>query len=730
MGQENNRIRRFGPFQLEVDERRLSREGEPVALTVKQFDLLFALVESAGHLRSRDELVEAVWPDTIVEEHSLTSRVSALRKILGDEGETPRYIETVRGRGYRFVADVAQGAPPPPGPRRPTAPPPSGPRSRKRGLAAAMLVLAVAAIGALGWHFTHVASPPAVAEVAPRSIAVLPFASLSSDPENAYFASGVQDMILTRLAGIADLRVISRTSMRDVASRPGDLRAIGRQFGVATVLEGSVQKDGERVLINVQLIDARTDAHLWAQAYTRPFANIFEIESDVATRVAEALQATLQPAEASRLASAPTADAQAYDLFLQAEYPAMQVEQGRSNAKETFERAAALYRQAIARDPGFALAKARLAFLEIYAAWFGLAPADRVDEAERLAREALQADLPQAHLAMGYVRYWGRWDYAGALAEFEQAERALPSDAAVRGAIAFIHRRQGKFDEALAGLAQAQLRDPRNPLWFTERGNTLAQVRRYAEAEQEYNRALAVDPQGYRVVAYKALTHLCAGEIDAARATLANAPDNPDSTGVLTVARYRLAWLDRDATRALAVLAESKDDWIEDPFMSSVPVSLLRANAHALAGDAAAARADYERAAAAAESSLQERPRGFYVASALGLARAGLGQRGEAIESARRATEQMPFAADMFSGAPYLNALAETYARVGDADAAIGLLRRLLDAPAGRSVSPALLQRDPAWDRIRALPAFQALVAAHASAVPASLAQTPASTQP
>jgi len=726
MGQQNNRIHRFGPFQLEVDERRLSREGVPVALTVKQFDLLLALVEGAGHLRSRDELVETVWPDTIVEEHSLTSRVSALRKILGDEGETARYIETVRGRGYRFIADVADG----PAPGVPPVPPPTAPRPRRRALRAATLVLAVIAIGALGWHFTRVAAPPAT-DVPARSIAVLPFASLSSDPENAYFASGVQDMILTRLAGIADLRVISRTSMRDVASRPGDLRAIGRQFGVATVLEGSVQKDGEHVLINVQLIDARTDAHLWAQAYTRPFANIFEIESDVATRVAEALQATLQPAEASRLASAPTADAQAYDLFLKAEYPAMQVEQGRSNAKETFERAADLYRQAIARDPGFALAKARLAFLEIYAAWFGLAPADRVDDAERLAREALQADLPQAHLAMGYVRYWGRRDYAGALAEFEQAERALPSDAAVRGAIAFIHRRQGKFDDALAGLAQAQLRDPRNPLWFTERGTTLAQLRRYAEAGQEYNRALAVDPQGYRVVAYKALTHLCAGEIDAARATLANAPSDPDSTGMLTVARYRLAWLDRDADRALAVLAASQaDDWIEDPFMSAVPVSLLRANAHALKGDAVAARADYERAAALAEGALQERPRSFYVASALGLARAGLGQRNEAIDAARRATDEVPFAADVFSGAPYLNALAETYARVGDADSAIALLRRLLDAPAGRSVSPALLQRDPAWDRIRAQPAFQALVVARADAAPASLAQTPASTQP
>jgi TolB-like protein/DNA-binding winged helix-turn-helix (wHTH) protein/predicted negative regulator of RcsB-dependent stress response len=729
MGQEINRIHRFGPFQLEVDERRLLRDGAPVALTLKQFDLLVALVESAGHLRSRDELVETVWPDTIVEEHSLTSRVSALRKILGDEGDTPRYIETVRGRGYRFIADVAPAGPAPDASTSPT--PPAARRTAVKVLAA-MLALVVLVLGTLVWRARIAPAPPEAGEVPPRSIAVLPFASLSSDPENAYFASGVQDMILTKLAGISDLRVISRTSMRDVASRPGDLREIGRQFGVATVLEGSVQKDGDRVLINVQLIDARTDAHLWAQAYTRPFANIFEIETDVATRVAEALQATLQPAEANRLASAPTADAQAYDLFLQAEYPAMQVEQGRSNAKETFERAASLYRQAIVRDPGFALAKARLAFLEMFAAWFGLAPPERVDEAERLAREALLSDLPQAHLAMGYVRYWGRWDYAGALVEFEQAERALPSDAAVRGAIAFIHRRQGRFDDALAGLAQAQLRDPRNPLWFTERGNTLAQLRRYAEAEQEYNRALAVDPQGYRVVAYKALTHLCAGEIAEARETLANAPAATDSTGMLAVVRYRLAWLDRDPERALAALATIDSEWIEEPFMSSVPVSLLRANALALKGDHEGARAQYEQAATLSERALQEQPRSFYVASALGLARAGLGRKDEAIEAARRATDQMPFAADVFSGAPYLNALAETYARVGDADSAIALLRRLLDAPAGRSVSVALLQRDPGWDRLRTLPAFQALIAAKsvADAAPLAQARTPDRAQP
>jgi len=719
MRQESVRIHAFGPFRLEADERRLLRDGAPVALTAKEFDLLLALVERAGRLCTREALVEAVWPDSVIEEHSLTSRVSALRKLLGDEGETPRYIQTVRGRGYRFVAEVQTAAPPAPAAGSAAAPPPP---ARRRAPAVALAALALVLAGAgLAWHR---AAPPTpqlpAADAPPRSIAVLPFANLSADADNAYFAAGVQDMILTKLAGIADLRVISRTSTSRFPSRPDDLRAIGREFGVATVLEGSVQRSGDQVLINVQLIDARTDAHLWAQAYTRPFGNIFEIETDVATRVADALRARLEPAEASRLAEVPTADPAAYDLFLQAEYLAIGIEQGRSNAADAFRRASALYRRAVERDPGFALAKARHAFLQIYAAWFGLDTSpERVADAERLAREALPSGLAQAHLAMGYVHYWGNWDYAAALAEFEQAERALPNDAAVRGAIAFIQRRQGRIDEALAGLGQAELRDPRNPLWFTERASTLAHLRRYADAEQEYNRALAVDPAGHRVVAYKAMVQLCAGRLTDARATLARAPEGTDSTGMLAAARFRLAWLERDAGGALAALAgRADDDWIEEPFMSSLPVGLLRARALALQGDAAAARAEYAKAADAIARALAEHPQRFYLSSLLGLARAGLGQDAEALAAARAGAEQAP-AGDLFSAAPYLAALAETQARTGDAPAAAALLRRLLDEPAGRAVSVALLERDPSWDSIRDTPAFRALLAAPGEAAAA-----------
>jgi TolB-like protein/DNA-binding winged helix-turn-helix (wHTH) protein/Flp pilus assembly protein TadD len=706
MGPENSRIHVFGPFRLEIAERRLLREGAVVALTVKQFDLLRALVEHAGHLRSREELVEQVWPNTIVEEHSLTSRVSALRKILGDEGDTPRYIETVRGRGYRFIAEVTHGA----------SAADASPRKRARVPLVPLAVGAVLAAAALAWSLFAPPKPSPASSAPPRSIVVLPFANLSPNPDNTYFASGMQDMILTKLAGIADLRVIARASTLAEPSRIDDVQAVARQFGVANVLEGSVQREGERVLINVQLIDAASGAHLWAQTYSRPFDHILDIEVDVATRVAAALSAKLQPAEATRLANAPTSDPQAYDLFLQAEYPAIQAEQGRSNAQEAFERADVLYRAAIARDPAFALAKARLAFMTIHAAWFGSKSSKEfIAEAERLANEALQSDLPQGHLAMGYVRYWGHLDYAGALAEFEKAEQALPNDAAVKGAIAFIHRRQGRFGEAISGLEQAELLDPRNPLWFAERGNTLAQMRRYAEAEHEYSHAIAVDPDGYRVVAYKASAYLCAGELVEARKTLDGATRLTDSNGMLAVARFRQAWLERAPERALAALASIDDEWVEDSFVSSLPVSLLRGDAYALAGDSAAAHAAYESAAALLTRTMKEEPRKSYLSSSLGLALAGLGQKEAAIAAARLPTEQMPLAADLFGLPAYMKVLAETHARVGDAESATRILRRLLDAPAGRTISVQMLQIDPSWDRIRNDPAFQALLTSRRS---------------
>jgi len=716
---QNKEVYAFGPFRLDAAERRLRNGNETVPLATKAFDLLLILIKDAGHLKTRDELVDALWPKAVVEEHGLTTRISALRKALGDEGEVPRYIETVRGHGYRFIAPVAIEGAAPIAPKtdrdRPR-------RSRTAVLAAAAVLIAIAAL--LVWRFLM---PGGLGAIPDRSIAVLPFENLSGDPANAYFASGIQDMILTKLAGITDLRVISRTSTEHYASRPGDLKQTAKQFGVATVLEGSVQRAGDRVLINVQLIDARTDSHLWAQAYTRSLDNVFDVESDVAEQVATALKAKLMPAEAARLAAPPTRNAKAYDLFLQAEYSAIKVEQGSTDASaDAYRRAADFYRKALAEDSDFALARARYSFLQTYALWFGLDPApDRLADAERDAAIALQSDLPQAHLAMGYVHYWGHRDYANALAEFTQAQRGLPNDASVFGAIAFIHRRQGKWDEALAGLEQAEILDPRNPLWFTERGSTFVQLRRYTDAEAEFGRALAVDPNGYRLIAYKALTHLLAGDEARARETLDRAPAGVDSNGVVSTVRFKLALIGRDPDQALAALTADDADWIEEPFMATVPASLLRAQAWALKGDAAKAREEYEKTRAVLDEELKSAPDNFNVLSALGVTAAGLAQKDDAIRAAQRATELMPVERDAIRGSSHLMMMAETYAQLGEADTAVALLRRLLDMPAGMFVSVSLLRHDPRWDPIRSDPRFIALLAEYKNGqVPAAVASS------
>lgn len=713
VSRKNNRIYQFGPYRLEARERRLLCDGVPVPLAAKLFDLLQVLIENAGHLKTREELVETIWPRTIVEEHSLTSRISALRKALGDEGETARYIETVRGAGYRFIAAVTLEDAPAATPAVPAA----APSRRAPLIVAALLGVAASVLCLLFWRLAP------SSQTTPRSIVVLPFAGPGADPSDGYFASGIHDMVLTRLTGIAGLRVIARASSEQLPSRPDDIPAIGRQLGVAHVMEGTVRRDDKQVDVDVRLFDAASGDAVWTQHYTRPLADVYRVETDIAAQVAAALDGRIGSAEADRLARAPTTDPRAYDAFLRAAYLGAKVEQGSDNSLGTFERAVAEYRRAIQLDPHFALAKARLAFLLVYGRWFGLASEPGLlAEAERLAREALGSDLPQAHLAMGYVLYWGRRDYAAALTKFEQARALLPGDAAVHGAIAFIRRKQGNLQDALQGLQQAQSLDPRNPLWFAERGNTFVHLRRYAEAQQEYGRALAVDPQGHRVVAYKAAAHLLAGELAQAQATLKEAPAIADSTGLLAAARFRLAWLERDGDGALAIADAQSEDWIEEPFMASVPLSLLRARAYALKGQDAAARDAFAKARDMAQAMLTEHPNALYQLSVLGMANAGLGRYDEAVRWAQRATDALSTEDSGFNSAPYRIALAQIFAQSGNAAAAVEVVRGLLGEPAGDILSPALLRSDPVWDPIRNDPAFKAL--AHADVAPAGDAKS------
>ena len=720
-----NRLYRFGPFRLDADERRLSREGEPVPLARKVFDLLLLLVDSAGRLRTREELIEALWPHSIVGEQGLTTKVHALRKALGDEGSEPQFVETVRGIGYRFVAPVEieeRGTWTPPA-RAGVAP---GRRWLRIGALGAVLVLTVAAGGLVYELFP---SPPtgAGSGASRRSIAVLPFENLSTDSANAYFVSGMQDEILTRLAAIRSLRVIARTSTAGYASHPEDLHTVARELGVSTVLEGSVQKAGDTVHINVQLVDARTYAHIWAHSYDRKLDDVFDVEGDVAQEIADALREKLLPREAARLARPPTADSQAYLSYLKANYLADQVF-GAEDAKDpaSAERQAVrLYRRAISLDPGFAMAYARLSLMESRAFWFATSfdgyQHRRIADAERMARKALtlDPDLPQAHLAMGYVDYYVHLNYAAALTHFEQARKDLPNNAAAIAAIGYIHRRQGRWKAALAELREAALLDPRNARRAMEVGITQVWMRRYVRARQTFKQVLAIQPHDYRAVVRLAGIALLRGDPGRAGALLDRIPPDVNLGGLIPSLRFEAAMYERKPGPALAALAKSPP-WQLGPAYYAVPTNLLRARAWALQGDAARSRRAYADALAALQGRLKTWSDDETLFASLGKAQAALGNEDEAVEAGIRATGILPVGKDAAYGPVYLYALAEIYARTGDAARATDLLERLLGtaSAAGSLVSGATLRLDPVWDGIRNDPAFAALLGRYRARVP------------
>jgi TolB-like protein/DNA-binding winged helix-turn-helix (wHTH) protein/Flp pilus assembly protein TadD len=716
---ERERVYLFGPFRIDVTERRLYRDGAPLALTRKAFDLLLALIDEPGRLRTREALLERVWPDTVVEENNLSWNVRALRKALGDVGDVPLYIETVRGHGYRFIGAVRTleradlDAPPSapaaeavlaqPEPERAAAPTaePAGPRQLGLAIRLGALLLLLLAAGIAGYRALRQPAPVPP----PHSLAVLPFADLAGREDGAYFASGVQSTILTKLAAIGDIQVMSRASTRHHQSHPADARALAAQLGVAALLEGSVQREGERIMVNVSLIDGRDGSHLWAESYTRALGDLFDVESEIAERVAAALRAQLLQAEVAHVAYVPTRNAQAYDDFLKAEYLAEQV--GRIGAKDMTDavrEARRLYRSAIARDPGFALAWARLSYLDSHSYWFHVDDTQQVmAAAEESAAKALALapDLPQAHLARGYVHYYRDLDYAKALADFERARRALPGDGDIGAAIASVQRRRGDVQQAIAGYERVAALDPRNPRWPMLLGDSFTMLRRYEDAAKAYDRSLAADPTAYGPVIYKGLALVVAGEPARAAQALATIPADFDPAGFVSAIRFVVGWLGRDADAALAAIAAAPA-WIESPYVpAQMPTDLLRAQALEFKGDAAAAQHAYAAALDLIAAALREKPDDPSLLSLLGLAQAGLGRKDEALASGRRALALFPVGRDAMNGPAYLGTLAEIEIRVGALDAAAEHLRALLQLPAGGIVSTQLIALDPRYDAVR-----------------------------
>jgi len=715
-------VYRFGPFRLLPNECLLLREAEPVRLTPRAFDLLRLLVESAGHLKSRDELVEALWPTTVVGERSLAWNVSAVRKALGDDRAAPRYIETVPRRGYRFIAPVEtiEGAGDVEERGR------SVPDRRWRRAAVGGVIAAAVAGFVLFLARPRIFAGSQATATAPRrpSVAVLPFENLSADKGNAYFAAGIQDLILTKLADIGELKVISRTSTAGYTSHPGDLKDIARQLGVTTILEGSVQKTGDKVLVNVQLVDARTGDHLWARSYERTLDKLFSVEGDVAQRVATALKAKLSAGEAQRLATELSGDPAANDLFLRAEYL---VNRGffTDNSLDALRQAISTYKAALARAPGFALAWARRSYCESALAWVGAKDVKALEAQARAdAGRALELapDLAAARLALGYSDYYGRGDYAAARKVFSAALALRPGDADALAARGSIDRRLGRFEAAIASYRQAFRLDPRNSHRAWALGQSYMAISRYADAERAFHRALALDPGNTLAKIYLARTILSSsGNIQRALDTVRG------TAPILKLKRVDFLTYERKYHKALALLDSVPDTGYNfRPYR--LPKALLQGDLYYYMGDMSRARPLLRRALAESRAQLK-REYGLNLASVwqnVADADIHLGRTAQGLHAVARAWAVFARTGDRYVRSGYMLGDAGLYSDAGRADLAVPLLTHAFAMPGSIHVyySPRMLWIDPLWDPIRHDPRFQALLRKYAGYKPANAATT------
>ena len=548
-----------------------------------------------------------------------------------------------------------------------------------------------------------------------KSIAVLPFENLSDDKNAAYFADGIQDEILTKLASIADLKVISRTSTAKYKSKPEDLKTVSQQLGVATVLEGSVQKAADKVRVNVQLIDARADSHLWAKSYDRDMKDVFAVESEVAQEIADSLQAKLSPAEANAVASAPTKDTAAYDLFLKGEYEERLADS--SLKAESFDQAAAWYRQAIARDPNFALAMARLVQNRIAYHWF----VEQMSEAEltqvRNTAEqavALAPNLAQVHVALGQFYYHGYRQYERALVEFERALQLQPNAAAALEYSGYVHRRQGQWKRCLTELKRAFEADPRNASLAANVSNTYMPLRMWKEAGLAARHSLELDPyaaDGMRTLLGSIVSG--SGEITEARRVLATFPAenkilvNSTFGNVrdMTGDRAYVLVFARDFGAALKLWETAGSTAVDERRRLSARVAI-----RVLGGDLIGAQAEAEKARQLLEARLRELPTDISSMTQLSWVYLALKRNSDATELARQAAKRLPPEKDAIVGNELLTGLAEIEAHTGASADAIAILRQQLSVPAGGSVSIARLKIDPVWDPIRNHPGFQQLL--------------------
>jgi TolB-like protein/Flp pilus assembly protein TadD len=548
--------------------------------------------------------------------------------------------------------------------------------------------------------------PRAAARKIDKSIAVLPFENLSDEKENAYFADGIQDDILTNLSKIGDLKVISRTSVMSYRGQAPNVRDIGKALGVSTILEGSVRRMGNRVRVNVQLIDATNDKHIWASDYDRDLTDVFAIQTDLAQKIAGELQAKLSPTEKAQIEKKPTENGEAYLAFVQAHDFFTRPDKFRSNT----EKAEQLFEQATRLDPNFALAFAGLGWVEDWM-YHSFDPTPGRKQKALAAVESavrLQPDLPEAHLALGFYHYYCERNYQQALNQFAIAKKSLPNCAEVYMAIGAIERRQSKWVESTANLEKAAALSPKDAFLLVNLADNYRANRNFEKADKLYDRAIEAAPESFGARAQKAMLAIeLKGDFSPIEKQLALVPPGVDPEGLVTLGRVKALTLQRKFPEALSVLSQLQQEVIRDS-TAPTPKAFVEAALYTYLNDKEKARSAFERARPLAEESLRESPDNAFRHATLGIILAGLGQKEAAITEGKRAVELLPESQDAFDGPNATVVLAQIYAWTGEKDQALQLLDHSLNTPNGITIP--ILKLDPVWDPLRNDPRFQALI--------------------
>jgi TolB-like protein/Flp pilus assembly protein TadD len=586
---------------------------------------------------------------------------------------------------------------------------------RKTGRKLDFFIIAVLLLVIAGLLFQrfHPKVSPAVSSSLDKSIAVLPFENFSEDKAFGFFADGVQDEILTDLAKVADLKVISRTSVmqyKNTATR--NLPEIAQALKVAHVLEGSVQRSGNRVRVSAQLIDARNDTHVWVEKYDRDLADVFAIQSEIAEKIADQLQAKLSPREKSAINERPTSDMVAYDFYLRAKELIYDIVSARQ--RENWFKAVQLLDQAVARDPAFLLAHCQLVHAHdvIYFQDYDHTET-RLALAETNVRAAvrLQPDSGETHLAQAIHFYWGHRNFSQAREELAKAQHALPNNAQIFKFLGLTDRRRGRWDEAIRNLEHAVDLDPRNQDTLDDLEDTYFKLRRYEEATAVAYRALALQPRSASLRAFPALIEVEAdANIAPLRATLNTIEaEGPTSAAEVANISFELALRERDPIAAAHALANIPSEGYIREADYPVPRAWHEGLLAKLRQDAPAAHAAFIAARAEIEKLVRAQPGNTRPLSALALIDAKLGDKEKAIQEGRTACDMLPPAKDAISGVLLISNLARIYALTGEKDLALEQLDIVSKIPFGPSYGQ--LRLDPEWDSLRGDPRFEKIVA-------------------